>query len=523
MFDTRGLIAREYRRLSDRKGGRSVEDQGHDNRLAADEQEWTLGEAYIDDGRSASRYARRRRDDFDRLVADLRSGPTGRESAFGADILMLWESSRGSRQVGEWVSFIELCEEKGVRIWVTTHERLYDPANGRDRKALIDDAVDSEYESYKTHRRLVRTAPKEAARGRPYGKAPYGLRPVYDPKTGKLLTWEADPTPAGKTLDGGETSASRHQAVRELFEILSSGGTPADAQRAFAKRGYLNASGRPFQREQLRAMALRHAYAGLRYYKGTVYQGVWDGIVPEPTFWAVHSMLTAADRATSPGGTLLHTVTAVLTCGRCGQLMRPKYEQAPDRPDNYRCTSCGLKIAMAGVDELLIGTREEPGVLLAYLARPDIYEQLRAPSSGDPVVRQVQADLARARAERDELQAATGETLAEVRLLAASLAKKEKQVLELEARERELLLPAVVLQMVQPGRDVWDSWDAAPIRSRRMVARLILGPGYLGRPCVMPSTHSGRRQPPAAERIEWRHDVPPAPQPPLAVEPTASG
>ncbi|MFD6035290.1 recombinase family protein [Streptomyces griseoincarnatus] len=505
MWDARGLIAREYRRLSDRKGGRSVEDQGHDNAAAAEEQEWTLGEPYIDDGRSASRYARRRRDDFDRLVADLRSGPTGRQSAFGADILMLWESSRGSRQVGEWVSFIELCEQKAVRIWVTTHERLYDPANGRDRKALIDDAVDSEYEAYKTHRRLVRTAPADAARGRPHGKAPWGLRPVYDPKNGKLVTWEADPTPAGTT------SAGRDQAVRELFEILASGRTPADAQRAFAKRGYRNMLGRPFGREQLRAMVLRHAYAGLRHYKGKVYPGMWDALVPEPTFWAVHRMLTAADRSTSPGGELMHTVTAVLTCGRCERLLAPRYETG--RPPAYRCSTCGgSKIQMAGVDELLIGTPEAPGVLLAYLARPDVYEQLRAPDSDDAAVRQVQAELARARAERDELQTATGETLAEVRLLAASLAKKEQRVLELEARERELLLPAAVLSLVQPGRDVWESWTAAPMRARRMVAQLILGPGYLGRPYVVPSPRGGgRNQPPAAERIQWRHDVPSAP------------
>lgn len=497
MWDVRGLRAREYRRLSDRKGGRSLEDQGRDNRVAADEQEWTLGEPYIDDGRSASRYARRRRDDFDRLVADLATGPSGRHGAFGADVLMLWESSRGSRQVGEWVAFIELCEQQSVRIWVTTHERLYDPANGRDRKALIDDAVDSEYESYKTHRRLVRTAPADAARGRPYGRAPFGLRPVYDPKNGKLLTWEADP--------------ERAHIVRELFEILETGRTPADAQRAFAERGYLNASGRPFQREQLRAMAIRHAYAGLRYYKGTVYRGVWDGLVPEPQFWTVHGMLTASDRSTSPGGELLHAVTAALECGRCRRLLAPRYEKG--RPDVYRCSTCGgSKIQMDSVNELLIGTREEPGVLLAYLARPDIYEQLRAPSSTDATVRQVQSDLARARAERDELQAATGETLAEVRLLAASLARKEKQVLDLEARERELLLPAAVLSIVQPGRDVWDSWTAAPIRAQRMVARLILGPGYLGRPCVIPSTHAGRNQPAAADRIDWRHDEPSPPR-----------
>jgi hypothetical protein len=163
---------------------------------------------------------------------------------------------------------------------------------------------------------------------------------------------------------------------------------------------------------------------------------------------------------------------------------------------------------MEGVDELLIGTREEPGVLLAYLARPDIYEQLRTPDTNDPALRQLQAELARARAERDELAAAAGETLAEVRLLASSLTRKEAQVRELEAREREILLPAAVLAMVQPGRDVWDSWAAAPMRSRRMVARLILGPGYLGRPCVKPSTHGGRNQPAAADRIQWRHDVP---------------
>ncbi|MEV6614230.1 recombinase family protein [Streptomyces sp. NPDC051051] len=493
MWDVRGLRAREYRRLSDRKGGRSIEDQGRDNRLAADDQEWTLGEPYIDDGRSASRYARRRRDDFDRLVADLQTGPTGRQSAFGADVLMLWESSRGSRKVGEWVAFIELCEQQAVRIWVTTHERLYDPANGRDRKALIDDAVDSEYESYKTHRRLVRTAPADAERGRPYGKAPYGLRPVYDQKNGRLLTWEADP--------------ARAYVVQELFRILEAGHTLAAAEREFLGRGHLNASGRPFQREQLRAMALRHAYAGLRYYKGTVYQGIWNGIVPEPQFWNVHGMLTASGRGTSPGGELLHAVTAALTCGRCWTLLGPRYEEG--RPDVYRCAKCGgSKIQKDPVDDLLIGTAEEPGVMLAYLARPDIYEVLSAPAGTDTTVRQVQADLARARAERDELRAATGETLAEVRLLAASLAKKEQQVLELEARERALLLPSVVQSIVQPGRDVGESWAAAPLKAQRMLVRLICRPGYLGRPCVIPSTHAGRNQPPVTTRIEWRHEIP---------------
>ncbi|MFP3987090.1 recombinase family protein [Streptomyces sp. E11-3] len=107
-LDGSGIVAREYRRLSDAKGGTSLERQGADNRSTAAEYGWTLGQPYSDNGLSASRYARKTRDDFERLVADLLNGD------FGADVLMLWESSRGSRQVGEWVSFIELCEEKQV-------------------------------------------------------------------------------------------------------------------------------------------------------------------------------------------------------------------------------------------------------------------------------------------------------------------------------------------------------------------------------------------------------------------------
>ncbi|MFE3325823.1 hypothetical protein [Streptomyces sp. NPDC059176] len=51
----------------------------------------TLGKPYKDIG-SASRYAKKARNDFERLLADLRN------DRFGADLLWLWESSRGSRR-----------------------------------------------------------------------------------------------------------------------------------------------------------------------------------------------------------------------------------------------------------------------------------------------------------------------------------------------------------------------------------------------------------------------------------------
>jgi site-specific DNA recombinase len=489
------LIAREYRRLSDAKGGTSLNDQGSDNAAAADDNEWRLhGTPYIDDGLSASRYATKKRDDFDQLVADLRSGPTGRESRFGADVLMLWESSRGSRQVGEWVSFIELCEAKQVRIWVTTHERLYDPRNGRDRKSLIEDAVDSEYESYKIHRRVTRTAAAQARAGRPYGQAPYGLMPVYDPQTGKLQTWAEDPL--------------RSIVVRELFRLLELHVPTADIERRFARRGYTTREGKPFCGPHLIDMARRASYTGLRSYKGQLFEGIWDGIVPRPRFWNVQRILGTPGRATYKGGGTRYELTAGLRCSRCDVLLRVEFNgeggKRHRRKPAYKCQNGHVVIEKQPIDDLIIGGPGDLGVLLEFLSRDDIYDDLAAPSSDDATVLDLRAQLAKARAERDEMRQATGATVAQVLVLANSLAAKEQEVAALEERERELTLPSVVLSIIRPGADVWQTWCQTPIAGRRQLVRLFLSPRYIGIPYILPSPRTGPNQP-IAERLVWRH------------------
>lgn len=488
------LLCREYRRLSNKKRGTSLKRQGYDNGAAAAENNWRVsGEPYIDDGRSASRYARKRRDDFDQLMADLQTGPTGRTSQFGADILMLWESSRGSRQVGEWVAFIELCEIKEVLIWVTTHGRLYDPRNGRDRKSLLEDAVDSEYESYKTHVRTGGTAAYQATIGRPHGQPPDGLMAVYDEKTGELVTWVADP--------------ERAPIYQELFRLLAAGVTLTEVERRFGKAGHLNRSGTPFSREHLRQSALKHAYAGLRFYNGTVHNGIWDGIVPEARFWTVHRILTAPHRRTTRTGRALHVLTGNLWCVRCDiPITKVRNDVA------YQCTGCWMRIQKLPVDDLVIGGEKTnpdgtvtpmPGTLLRYLARKDIYKLLVRPDGDDQVLKAVQAQLAQVRAERDEFRQAKAATVAQALILANSLEEKEKEVQRLEARERELSLPPSVLNMIRPGVDVWQSWREAPVSARREVARVVLQPEFLGRLYIHPSPRMGRDQP-ILERLEYR-------------------
>ena len=85
--------AREYLRVSADKSGRlrSPEEQHDDNTQHAGREALTLGEPYRETGAvSASRYTDKIREAFATLLAGLDSG------RFAADVLILWEPSRGS-------------------------------------------------------------------------------------------------------------------------------------------------------------------------------------------------------------------------------------------------------------------------------------------------------------------------------------------------------------------------------------------------------------------------------------------
>src|SRR6266536_5466270 len=157
---TTTLTGREYLRIAQDRSGRarSTAEQHDDNVRAGEQHGFRLnGEAYADVSVSASRYTTKVRGDFARLARDLAAG------TFGAEILVLWESSRGSRRVGEWASLVDVLEDARVKVHVTTHCRTYDPANARDRRSLMEDAVDSEYDSGKASARIRRAAAATAA------------------------------------------------------------------------------------------------------------------------------------------------------------------------------------------------------------------------------------------------------------------------------------------------------------------------------------------------------------------------
>ncbi|TGB12614.1 recombinase family protein [Streptomyces sp. MZ04] len=464
------LTGREYLRVSedDSREARSVTEQHAENGEAAEGHGITLGTPYADNGKSASRYATKVRDDFQRLVSDLE------QDLFGAEVLVIWENSRGSRKVSEWALLIELLEAKGVRVLVTCDDRLYDPARAADRKVLQSAAIDSEQESLKTSLRNRRTATAQARIGRPNGPCPHGYRPVYDEKSGDLINWF-------ENLD-------ESMVPIELFRRLRAGHALKRIARDFEKLGYLNRSGRPFTDTHLRSMAMRPAYGGYRVHapksRGRTYQAqqveaeltraTWDALVDEETFWVVRRMLTAPERRTTRNGRAKHVLTMTMRCDVCSGPISAV-------GGNYTCRdhSC-LSISKTKVDELIIGDAGHPGVILAYVASQRVYADFAATPDKTTEAEQIRAELARLRADRDEMEAAEAQTLAEVRLLAANVTKLEQKITRLEERERQLTMPAVLADLIKPGTDVAARWQAAPVSARREVARLLLAPGVLG-------------------------------------------
>ncbi|NUK01787.1 recombinase family protein [Streptomyces lunaelactis] len=474
--------AREYLRVSADHSGRerSPQEQHDENQAAADREGFTLGEPYKDTG-SASKYAQKAREDFDRLVRDLEA------DAFGAETLVLWESSRGSRRVGEWITLIELCEERGVGIYVTTHGRMYDPGNPRDRRTLIEDATDSEYESAKIAVRVRRGLNANLVKGWFHGPCPYGYERDYDQRRRPLRQYP-DPETAPHVV--------------ELFDRILKGHSLKAISKDWAARGIVSRSGTRFSPTTLRVMAAKVSYVGLRSHNNSgPVKGSWPALVDESVFWSVQRILTDPKRKTSRPGGAKHVLSMIIRCDVCGGplVVTSARKNGKEAPAAYRCHNGGhVRVNQEETDEQVIGA------MLAYLARPEIYAELAKGNGNDAELEKVRGELARARAELAEMEAAPPpRTVAALNKVTASIDSLAEDTAALEARERELSTPSVLAGLMTPGEDVATWWEAAEVSTRRAVAGLLLSPGLLGEVRVTRSAVPNRATP-VADRLVWR-------------------
>jgi site-specific DNA recombinase len=254
---------------------RSITEQEEDVRKACAQHNWEIAEIYFDTV-SASRFSRKQRPDWARLLADLEDGRF--------DVLVIWEPSRGDRDLATWAALLATCRAYKVLIHVTSHDHTYDMNQARDWKALAEDGIDSAYESEKTSQRINRTIKSSAALGKPHGRVPYGYRRIYDERTRELKVQEPHPEQA--------------PVVTEIITRIANGVPITTITSDLNARGIPAASGGPWARQVVRGIALSPVYIGKRSFKGQLYEAMWPPLVNEVTFYAAKRVLEDPARKT---------------------------------------------------------------------------------------------------------------------------------------------------------------------------------------------------------------------------------
>ena len=288
--DLAEVTAWDYLRVSLDESGikRSNTEQHTDNVAIIERKRWTLGETFEDVG-SASKYACKRRPGFDDLIARLKD-----DSEPVADVLVLWEPSRGSREVDVWFSFLALCQRRGLRIFVTTLRRLFLPWVSTDWGDLMRLAVKSAEESMQTSERVGRSTKADATNGHAHG----GRRAF------------------GYESSGGVIDEVEAAIVRECVRRVLGGETVYAIAKDLNERGIKTSAGNDWHPGPLSKMLRGKRIVGIRTHGGVVVaKGGWAGIIDEAQHRRVCAVL---DGRTPVGrrGRRPWLLTGLLVCGR---------------------------------------------------------------------------------------------------------------------------------------------------------------------------------------------------------------
>lgn len=467
---------RPYIRVSKDSSGRqrSPEEQLADLTGDAQRQNWRLVEPAFRDVGSASRYQRMARKGFDQLVTCLQEG------RFGADILAVWEPRRGSRKVSEWLTLIEACEEHSVLIWAHTHERLYDPRNHRDRRTLLEDAVDGEYDAAQRSEAITRAIEANAEAGAAHGIPPYGYTREYEFR-GRVRIVHQVPDPDEAPI------------VREIFDRFHRGHSLRAIATDLNARGVPTRLGRRWHQATASAILRNPSYGGYRAHYDTRHEAAWEPLVDRTVFLAVQAVLANPTRLTKRPGRARHMLSGLIVCGPCGDPIAVRYlKQLSGVVIKYACTNGHVKATRDEVDEVV------ETIVLAYLSDPENYSALI--ESGDSAeLAVVKEQLAQARTEHMAL----ADSGISVKLAALKEPPILKRIAELERRERELQTPTELAGLLGPGDDVRERWVQAPMSTKRQVLQLLLVPEVLGQVRLLRSP-TGRHIGPMIDRLEFR-------------------
>jgi DNA invertase Pin-like site-specific DNA recombinase len=487
------LRAGLYMRVSDDQDARSrsVAQQASEVRADAEREHWRVVAEYEEPDRSASRFAKRDRPEWARLMDGLRAGRF--------DVVAMWEPSRGDRKLTGWSQFLDECRARNVLIHVTSHRHTYDLANPRDWKALAEDGIDSAWESEKTSMRIRRDLADAAARGRPHGRIAYGYMRLYDVKTGKLDKQVPEPAQA--------------PVVAEIITRIAGGDAVSAIRRDLNSRGVLSSTGGKWAHASVTALVLNGTcYIGKRRHNGgPLIDGDWPALVDEDVYWRAVAVLSdparrrmAEKRGGIRPGAAKWLCSHIAVCSKCGAPIGVKFRvRVAGDIAYYRCPAGHAFVPVEFMDWCV------SEAVIAWASKPGVYEAIMRRDDNDAVSARAEADAERGRLAAFEADAIAG------RISSASFARIaagiEARIAELDQRG-ESALPGVADLLARGNHKqyVRACWAGMPLTAKRSVVRALTAvPGYLR---LRPSGLDGRAHGDAVldvRRIEMRLAVDP--------------
>ncbi|MCF8603267.1 recombinase family protein [Gordonia sp. HY442] len=324
-----------YMRISQDKDGErlGVDRQLADCRALADRLGWQIAAEFDDNDLSA--YSGKRRPGFEKLLGMMEHSEV--------DAVICWQPDRLYRKLADLVRLLDVADGIEIRT-VNGGDLDLSTSTGRMLAGILGSVSSGEVELKAERQR--RAFKQMAERGKPKWRKAFGyLDDVHEP----------DPVTA--------------PAVREAYASLLAGGTLTGISRDWNDRGFTGGTGRPWTPSLVSQFMRSPRNAGLRSHRGEIVgPGTWPGLVDEPTWRAVRTMLDDRQRGRATHRKFL--LSRLLVCGKCGHWLTGVHRA---RGVAYGCTKCyGCTIAAAEVEEFV---RE---LVAARLAMPDAAELLLA-------------------------------------------------------------------------------------------------------------------------------------------------
>ncbi|GAB3209723.1 recombinase family protein [Marinactinospora endophytica] len=477
-----------YARVSkDQRDGRSVSQQIDIGRRECDREGVEIVGEYTDNDRSASQYATKEREDWERLIVDLE------RNARPGDRLWGWEIARLTRDREVWGKLIRVCQQQHMFLWL--NGRLYDTNDPGDMFFLDLQMATAVKEVGDTRKRILRDQRALAEAGRPGTGPGYGYRHVYDPDTGELAAKIPDPVEAPIVrriahlyLGTGERAGMSALAIAIL---LNQEGVPSPAGY---RRGEVKPDGsinHGWVGATVVRLLRRPEIMGKRAWRGEIMpRGGWEPIVSEEDWWRIQAKLDLAGETHGGDARSRWLLSGIARCDVCGGPMYVALHRRKGRAGMrvYRCSGIG-NLPPAGhvtrnVDAVEGYVLE---ALFRHFSRPDALAPFLGDEGGDGQSAARQARVAALEAERQQLldRVARGDINLELAEAYEARLRTELEGLR-DVRPQPANLHAVALAADTPEavEATWRTWGLERQRAalRSVLEELrVLKTGKIGR------------------------------------------